>query len=77
MGIDQVAIAICGVLAAWLNQDVRGAVRRWAAVLGLIAQPFWLYSAIVAHQWGVLIVCIGYTAAYVRGVRIGWSACGA
>ena len=73
MGPDQVAIAFFGLLAAWLNQDTRLPVRRWASVLGLLAQPAWLYAGISAHQWGAVVVCLGYTAAYVRGVRLGWS----
>lgn len=66
--MDQLMIALTGVVAAWVNQDPRGHVRRWACIVGLIGQPFWFYSTIVAGQWGTFAVTVGYTAAYVRGI---------
>ncbi len=61
-------IALTGVVAAWVNQDPRGRVRRWACVVGLIGQPFWFYSTITAGQWGTFAVTVGYTVAYLRGI---------
>ena len=74
MGIDQIVIALTGVLAAWINQDRRHKVRRWAGVLGLVGQPFWLYASGSAAQWGMFACSLGYTVAFVRGVYIGWLA---
>lgn len=72
MSIDQLAIMFTGVLAAWINQDRRERVRRWACVIGLAGQPFWLYAGWKAQQWGALIVSAGFTVAYLRGVAGMW-----
>lgn len=68
--IAQLGIAIFGVLAIWLAQDARLAVRRWAPVFGLLGQPFWFWSACSAQQWGVFALCLLYTLAWARGLRM-------
>ena len=72
MGIDQIVILLTGVLAAWINQDRRLEVRRWAGVVGLIGQPFFLYATWHAGQLGQFLVTVGYTVAFLRGVYLGW-----
>lgn len=68
----QLGIAITGVLAAWVNQDPRDQVRRWGCLFGLAGQPFWVWAAVDAHQWGVLAVTLCYTVAFLRGVWHFW-----
>jgi hypothetical protein len=68
----QIAIAVIGVMAAWINQDPTERTRRWACVIGLTGQPFWAYSAWQASQWGVLAVTAGYTVAFLRGIHLYW-----
>lgn len=41
--------------------------KRWAPVVGLAGQPFWLYSTGAAGQWGMFALCCAYTAIYARG----------
>ena len=72
MAIDQSMIMLTGVLAAWINQDPRHRVRRWACLIGLVGQPFWLYANLRAAQWGMFVVTLGYTAAFLRGVHVSW-----
>lgn len=71
--IAQIGIAIFGVLAVWLSQESRIERRRWAPVFGLIGQPFWVWSAWSAEQYGILALCVLYTASWARGLRM-WRA---
>jgi hypothetical protein len=72
--IDQVAIAVLGTVAIWLSQDPRPWKQRWACVFGLGAQPFWIYAAWQAAQWGILALAVVYTAAWGRGAWHFWIA---
>lgn len=72
MRIDQIAIAVLGVSAAFMSQSPNVQARRWAPMLGLSSQPFWFYSSFVAEQWGIFALCFFYTAAWIRGVRTYW-----
>lgn len=68
--IAQIGIAIFGVLAVFLSQDVRVERRKWAPVFGLIGQPFWFWAAWSAEQWGILALCVLYTLCWARGLRL-------
>ena len=74
MGLDQIGIALSGVIAVWLTQDKRESWRRWACIFGLLAQPSWFYAAWKAEQWGILAISTLYTYAWARGVRTHWLA---
>jgi len=67
----QWAIFILGGLAIWLL-STKGKWRRWGFVVGVVSEPFWLYSAVKSDQWGVVILCVIYTCAYLNGVRNHW-----
>lgn len=70
--IDQVMIALTGVISIWLVNDHREGYRRFACLFGLAGQPFWFYSAISTEQWGVLALAVIYTLAWMRGVWVNW-----
>ncbi len=70
--IDQIFIAVFGVPAIWLSQSADPARQRWAPVFGLLGQPFWLWSAVAAQQWGILFLCALYTLAWWRGFHRHW-----
>ena len=70
--IEQFAIAIFGVSAIWLSQGSGRKGRKWAPVLGLAGQPFWMYATFTAEQWGILILSIFYTLAWMRGIKTQW-----
>jgi hypothetical protein len=72
MGLDQIGIALCGVIAVWLTQDQRESRRRWACIFGMLGQPFWFYATWKAEQWGILALCTLYTYAWARGVWTYW-----
>lgn len=75
--IEQTIIALCGMASIWLANDPRESCRRWACLIGLIAQPFWVHATVVAEQWGILALSFVYAAAWGRGVRHHWMRRGA
>src|SRR4029453_5429876 len=72
LGLEQIAIALTGVIAVWLTQDKREDWRRWACIFGMLGQPFWFYAAWKAEQWGIFALCMLYTYAWARGVWTHW-----
>ena len=72
MGLDQIGIALSGVIAVWLSQDKRESWRRWACIFGMLGQPFWFYATWKAGQWGIFALCTLYTYAWARGVWAHW-----
>jgi hypothetical protein len=70
--LDQVVIAACGVTTVYLSQDHRAGARKWACIVGMVAQPFWLYAAWTAEQWGIFLLSIVYFAGWARGFRNFW-----
>lgn len=72
MIVTQIGIALCGVTAVYLSQDLRFAWRRWASVFGLIGQPFWVIETYQAQQWGILALCAMYSWSWGRGFYVHW-----
>lgn len=68
----QVGIALCGVTAIFLSQDVRAERRRWSSVFGLSGQPFWFIETYNHQQWIVLGLCTLYTWSWARGFWNYW-----
>ena len=64
----QYFIALFGLSAVYMAMvsDSESA-RRWAPVVGLAGQPFWLYATGSAAQWGMFALCCAYTAIYCKG----------
>ena len=73
LGLEQIGIALCGVVAVWLTQDKRESWRRWACIFGILGQPFWFYAAWSAEQRGIFALCLLYTYAWVRGLWTHWA----
>lgn len=70
--IEQTIIALCGMASIWLANDPREIWRRWAPIIGLVAQPFWMYATFRAEQWGIFALSFVYAAGWFRGVRHHW-----
>lgn len=70
--MDQLAIALTGVIAVALSQSNRAEFRRWSCIFGLMAQPFWFYATWTAGQAGMFGLCFLYMAAYLRGFYLHW-----
>jgi hypothetical protein len=70
--IDQIAILLTGVPAVFLTQSRRESWRRFACLFGIAGQPFWIYAALSAKQWGIFLIALLYTAAWLKGVWTHW-----
>lgn len=70
--MEQLIIAITGVSAIWLANDERVGWRRYACVFGLIGQPFWLFAFYSNGQWGMFVLSVVYTAAWMKGFNHHW-----
>lgn len=70
--IDQVVIGVCGMTSVILSQDRRPQWRKWACIVGIVAQPFWLYASWTAQQWGIVLLTVVYTIAWLRGIHNFW-----
>lgn len=68
----QLALAIFGLTALFMATGHNPRARRWASVVGLCGQPFWIAFSIDAGAWGLLALSIAYSAVYVRGIWLQW-----
>lgn len=70
--IDQIAIGLLGVSTAWLTNAKQLRYRKWAPPLGMLAQPFWIYTAVVHDQPAVALLACMYFAAWSKGFYQQW-----
>lgn len=70
----QLALAFFGLTALYMATGHNTRARRWAPLVGLAGQPFWIIFAVQAGAWGLLALSIAYSAVYVRGAWIQWRA---
>ena len=69
----QLALAVFGLTAMWLATCNKSqTAHRWAPLVGLCGQPFWIWFAIGVQAWGLLILSLAYTAVYARGAWVQW-----
>lgn len=60
-------IAMWSIAALYLlTQPVP--LQQWGSVVGLVAQPLWLYETWCARQWGMFLNSVLYTIVYVLAV---------
>ncbi len=43
---------------------------KWGMACGLLSEPFWFATAIINHQWGVILLDIAYTAGWGYGCYV-------
>ncbi len=70
--MEQIAIALTGVVAVWLSQARRPEVQRYACLFGLAGQPFWFYTSYIHAQWGIFLMSFLYAWAWFQGLRNHW-----
>jgi hypothetical protein len=70
--MDQIIIALTGIFAILLMQDKRESVRKWAPVVGLLGQPFWLWATWHASMDGMFFVSVLYTLVWLKGLLNHW-----
>jgi hypothetical protein len=63
----QIGIAVLSIAAAWLVANT-GPGQRWGFVVGLASQPLWFIVTWRARQFGILLVALFYTGAWIQGI---------
>ena len=74
MDVINAVIAITGPLSIWLTQWGNKTVERYACIVGMIGQPFWIVSTYNPEQWGMFLTSIVITLAWMRGIWQHWLA---
>jgi hypothetical protein len=72
--VIQLALAFFGLTALYMATGKNLRARRWAPIVGLCGQPFWIAFAIGSSAWGLLALSIAYSAVYIRGAWVQWRA---
>ena len=70
--MTQLLIAIFGLTSIWLAMGRNANLRKWAPVIGLAGQPFWLAFALSSDAWGLVALVAAYTVVYMRGIFVQW-----
>lgn len=68
----QFCVAFFGFVAIFLTQVESEKLKRYAPVFGLISQPFFLFSTLEAEQWGMFLLSVAYTFAWLFGIYNVW-----
>jgi hypothetical protein len=68
----QAALAIFGLSSLFMAMGDNDTARRWAPLVGLAGQPFWLIFATRTNAWGLLLTIAGFTAVYAYGCWRRW-----
>lgn len=73
-GLDavQTVIAISGVLSILITQLPYRRPQRWACLIGLVGQPFWLVITYSPVTLGMFAVSVATTLAWLVGVWRYW-----
>lgn len=75
MDIVQALIALTGLTAIALTQlPIPAHYVRFAPIVGLIGQPFWLISTYTNNQMGIFTVCCCYVVLWCIGIYRQWIA---
>lgn len=70
--MDQLVILFSGALAIVLTQLPSPRAQRWAPLIGIVGQPFWLWASWHAQQWGMFTMSLVYTGAWGYGIKRHW-----
>lgn len=72
MMIEQTIIAISGVVAIFLTQSRNADHHKYACLFGIIGQPLWVLATYQSEQWGMFVLAICYTFAWISGIVNFW-----
>jgi hypothetical protein len=70
--MTQLFIALFGLTSIWLAMGHNSTGRKWAPIIGLAGQPFWLAFAMSTDAWGLIVLVGAYTLVYLRGALLQW-----
>lgn len=69
--IAQIAIMVFGSAAIWLVGR-KEEWKKWGYILGILGQPFWIYTSYMNEQWGILLMTLFYTYSWSMGIYNYW-----
>ena len=72
MKAEQITILRSGAIAIVLTQLPSPRAQRWAPLVGIVGQPFWLHASWHAGQWGMFAMSVVYTLAWLVGIWTKW-----
>ena len=70
--MTQLFIAAFGLTSIWFAMGHHPGRRKWAPLIGLAGQPFWLAFAWQSQAWGLGLLVAAYTLVYLRGAWVQW-----
>lgn len=70
----QAVITCTGVTSLYLMGGQTARIRMWGGIVGLIGEPFWLTTASINQQYGIMVLCVVYGIAWIRVVWKNWEA---
>lgn len=70
----QLALAAFGLTALAMAMSHNPRARRWAPIIGLCGQPFWVLFALQADACGLLALSTAYSLVYAHGAWMQWRA---
>lgn len=73
---EQIIIMLSSCVAISLLTTGTEKARRVGSLIGLIGQPFWLWSTFEAGQWGMFVVSAWFTYRYIVGADLLGLLCG-
>lgn len=65
----QAAIFVLSLSAIWMLNEP-GPWTRWAPVIGMASQPFWIAATWRARQHGMLLLAVIYCVPWARGIYL-------
>lgn len=72
--IAQGIITCTGCLSLYLMASQSPRTRMWAAIVGLAGEPFWLTTAYINEQWGIVALAFVYAINWIRIAVKNWQA---
>jgi hypothetical protein len=69
--ISQIMLFLFGTLAVLLL-TLNNRWSKWGPIIGVLAQPFFFYSAISDEAWGLFAVTFVYLFIYIYGIYNFW-----
>lgn len=71
--VSQFGLAFFGITALALAYVPDWPISKYSPFIGLLGQPFWLYSGAKAKMWGVFSMSIVYSIVYaLKSIDILW-----
>ena len=67
--IVQFLLLVTSAVAVFLTQQQNENLKKFAPIVGLISQPFWIYATYNANQWGMFILSIFYILIWCIGIK--------